>query len=286
MGAAEQLTDPCAYHGEGPVWDAAAGLLRWVDLLAGDVLSAPAAGGTPSRLRVGAIAATVRPRHRGGLVIAVERGFALLDPGSVEPQLLPELWSDTSVRMNDGGCDPQGRFYCGSMAYDAAPGRGALYRLDRDCSAHTVLTGVTISNGLVWSKDGTTVFYIDSPTRRVDAFDFDPDTGAFSGRRTVVVIPPEHGMPDGMALDAEGGLWVALWGGGAVHRYTVDGWLDGVVELPVRQVTACTFGGDTLEELFITTSQVDVPDGEQPAAGAVFHVRPGVAGLPTATFAG
>ncbi|MEV5481866.1 MULTISPECIES: SMP-30/gluconolactonase/LRE family protein [Streptomyces] len=287
MIAVEQLTDSCTYHGEGPVWDAAAGLLRWVDLLAGDVLSlSPSAGGTPSRLRVGQVAAAVRPRHHGGLVIAVERGFTLLDPGASEPRPLPELWSDASVRMNDGACDPQGRFYCGSMPYDGAAGRGALYRLDGDGSTHRVLAGVTISNGLVWSNDGSTVFYIDSPTQRVDAFDFDPRSGAFSGRRTVVEIPPEHGMPDGMAIDADGGLWVALWGGGAVHRYLPDGRLDAIVELPVRQVTACAFGGESLGDLFISTSRMDIPDREQPGAGALFHAVPGVAGLPAAAFDG
>jgi sugar lactone lactonase YvrE len=286
MTAAEQLTEVCAHHGEGPVWETAAGVLRWVDLLAGDLLSWSPTTGTVSRLRVGTVAAALRPRRNGGLVVALERGFALLDPDASEPRVLAELWSDPSVRMNEGGCDPQGRFYCGSMAYDAAPGRGALYRLDPDGTVSTALTAVTISNGLAWSRDGTCVYYIDSPTQRVDAFDFDPDTATFSGRRTVVAIPPEQGMPDGMTVDADGGLWVALWGGAAVHRYTPRGRLDAVITLPVRQVTACTFGGDALGELYITTSRVGRPDGAEPNAGAIFHTRPGVAGLPTATFAG
>jgi len=286
MTAAEKLTDVCTYHGEGPVWDARAGLLHWVDLLAGVVLSMSPEDGALSRLRVGTVAGAVRPRRRGGLVIAVERGFALLDPGATKPRTLQEVWCDPSVRMNDGGCDPQGRFYCGSMAYDSAAGRGALHRLDPDGSVHTVLAGVTISNGLVWSRDGTTVYYVDSPTQRVDAFDFDPETGTFSARRTVVEIPPERGLPDGMTIDADGGLWVALWGGGAVHRYTTDGRLDEVVDVPVPQVSACTFGGAALDDLYITTSRLDVPDGEQPQAGALFRVRPGVAGLPAAVFAG
>jgi sugar lactone lactonase YvrE len=271
MTAAEQLTEVCTHHGEGPVWDGGAGVLRFVDLLAGDVLSWSSSTGATSRLRVGTVAAALRPRRTGGLVVALERGFALLDPDVSEPRVLAELWSDPSVRMNEGGCDPQGRFYSGSMAYDAAPGRGA---------------GVTISNGLAWSRDGSIVYYIDSPTQRVDAFDFDPDTATFSGRRTVVAIPPEQGMPDGMTIDADGGLWVALWGGSAVHRYTPQGRLDAVVTLPVRQVTACTFGGDALGELYITTSRVGLADGEDPTAGALFHTRPGVAGLPAATFAG
>lgn len=286
---AVQLTGPCTHHGEGPVWDAAAGVLRWVDQLAGDVLSTPLAEAgldAPTRLRVGRVAAAVRPRRDGGLVVGVERGFALVDPGSSEPRVLPEVWSDPSVRMNDGGCDPQGRFYCGSMGYDAAPGRGALYRLDADGEVRTVLTGVTISNGLAWSHDGATVFYVDTPTQRIDAFDFDPDTGAFAGRRAVVNIPAEVGAPDGMTIDAEGGLWVALWNGGAVHRYTTEGQLDAVIAVPARQVTACAFGGDALDDLFITTSRLDLANGDQPAAGALFHATAGVRGVPAATFAG
>lgn len=161
MTVAEQVTEVCAHHGEGPVWDAAAGVLRWVDMLCGDVLSMAPGDGGIARRHVGAVAAALRPRGGGGLVIAVERGFALLDPGASQPRTMPELWTDPSVRMNDGGCDPQGRFYCGSMAYDAAPGRGALHRLDPDGATHRVLTGVTISNGLAWSADGATAYYID-----------------------------------------------------------------------------------------------------------------------------
>jgi sugar lactone lactonase YvrE len=286
MPAAEQITDACAYHGEGPMWDDAAGVLRWVDMLRGDVLTMDPDAGAVSRTRVGTVAACVRPRDSGGLVVAVERGFALTEPGSAEVTTLPEVWSDPLIRMNDGACDPRGRFYCGSMAYDAGPGRGALYRLDPDGTVRTVLTGVTTSNGLVWSRDGATAYYIDSPTQRVDAFDFDLDTAAFSARRTVVEIPREDGMPDGMTIDAEGGLWVALWGGGAVHRYTPDGRLDTVVEVPADQVSACTFGGAELADLFITTSRQDLPPEAEPAAGALFHLRPGVTGLPTSSFAG
>lgn len=284
MLAAEQITDVCTQHGEGPVWDASTGLLRWVDMLRGDVLSLATASGTPSRRHVGTVAAALRPRRSGGMVLALERGFAIDDTRSV--RVLPELWTQSTIRMNDGGCDPQGRFYCGSMAYDSSPGQGALYRLDPDGAVHTVLTGVTISNGLAWSPDGATVYYIDSATRRVDAFDFNPVTGGFGDRRTVVEISAEHGMPDGMTVDADGGLWVALWGGGAVHRYTPHGRLDAVVTLPVSQVSACTFGGPTHTDLFITTSRQGVPDGEQPPAGALFRVQPGLAGLPAATFAG
>jgi len=147
--AAEQVTDVCTFHGEGPVWDR--DVLRFVDNLAGDVVTWHSAGGTVERLHVGSIAGAVRPRAAGGLVVGIERGFALVEDGTV--RRLPELWSDPQLCMNDGGCDPLGRFYCGSMAREGALGRGALHRLDPDGSMRTVLRGVSISNGLAWSPD-------------------------------------------------------------------------------------------------------------------------------------
>lgn len=276
---AEQLTPALAHHGEGPVWDEVANCLRWVDLLRGDVLSLRA-DGSVDRLHVGDVAAALRPRAAGGLVVAVERGFASVDADESTIRRLPELWSDPSVRMNDGGCDPQGRFYCGSMAYDAAPGRGALHRLDPDGGSEVVLAGVTISNGLGWLAGGDAALYVDSPTQRIDVLDFDAGSGRFGERRPFVAVEPAAGMPDGIALDVEGGVWVALWGGGAVHRYDAAGRLDAVVEIGVRNVTACALhGGD----LFVTTSAVDDPDDAK--AGAVFRIRAGVAGLSPGAFA-
>jgi sugar lactone lactonase YvrE len=281
---AERLTDAVANHGEGPVWSTSWGGLRWVDMLAGDVLSL-AADGSVHRKHVGDVAAAVRPRTQGGYVVAVERGFALDDGDGSPMRVLPDLWVDSGLRMNEGGCDSDGRFYCGSMAYDAAPGRGSLFRLDPDGVVTEVLTGCTVSNGLEWSPDGRTAYYVDSATHRIDAFDYDYESG-LTGRRPVVDIPPAHGSPDGLTVDAEGGIWVAMWGGGSVLRYSPDGELDEVVELPVNQVTACTFGGDNLDELFITTSAYDLPEGAEPAAGSVFCLSPGVRGLAVREFAG
>jgi sugar lactone lactonase YvrE len=277
---AEQVTDAITHHGEGPMWDVAAERLRWVDMLRGDVLSMSLTDGRVERLHVGAVAATVRPRTNHGLVVAVERGFALVD-ASNEVTALPQLWDDTSIRMNDGACDPQGRFYCGSMAYDAATGRGAVYRLNLDGSVATVLTGATVSNGLAWRADGTTVLYVDSPTARIDELEFDGDTGTFTERRQFVAVKSAHGQPDGIALDVEGGVWVALWGGGRVHRYDADGRLDQVIRLPVRDVSACAFAPDG--RLFITTS-ADGGDTD-PRAGALFCVETGLTGLTIGAFA-
>ena len=276
---AEPFTDPLAYHAEGPVWSESWGGLRWVDMLAGDVLSL-AADGSVTRRSVGTIAAALRPRAGGGAVIGIERGFVLEAPGG-ELTGLGELWDDPGVRMNDGGCDPAGRFYCGSMAYDHRPGAGALYRLDPDGTVEVAMRDVTISNGLEWSPDGSRAYYNDTATGEVSALDAD-----LTARRTFARIASDDGAPDGLTVDAEGGVWVALYGGSAVHRYTPSGALDAVVELPVTKATACTFGGPGLRTLFITTSREDLPDDEQPEAGSVFACTPGVAGLPARTFVG
>jgi sugar lactone lactonase YvrE len=220
----DPFSEPIAFHGEGPVWTDS---LRTLE----------ADGRLRERRHVGAVAAALRPRREGGLVVALERGFALVGPdGAVE--VLPEVWSDPGVRMNDGATDPHGRFYCGSMAYDMAPGAGALYRLDPDGEVSLILSSVSCSNGLAWSPDHTTAYYVDSLTYRVDAFDYD---GELSNRRPFATIDRDHGMPDGLTVDSEGGIWVALWGGSAVRRYGPDGALDEVLTRPVTQVTAGTF---------------------------------------------
>lgn len=279
----EQVTGPVAFHGEGPVWSAAWGGLRFVDMLAGSVLSV-AADGSVGRQRVGSIAAALRPRRGGGAVIGVERGFVLEETdGSLSPVI--EAWSGSDARMNDGGCDPDGRFYCGSMAYDRRPGGGALYRLDPDLTVHRVVDGVTISNGLDWSPDGSSTYYVDTETYGVDVFDYERRTG-LTNRRPLAVVEPSHGRPDGLTVDADGGVWVALNGGGAVRRYGADGTLDRVIDTPTPHVTACAFGGHDLRTLFITTSRENVGDGDDDVAGSLLACEPGVAGRPVREFAG
>ena len=278
---AEQVTDPVAYHGEGPVWSPRWGGLRWVDMLAGDILALTASG--VIRRHVGRIAAALRPRQPGGAVIGVERGFALEDADGTLTYLDP-LWDTDQIRMNEGACDPDGRFYCGSMGYRHERGAGALWRLDPDRSVHLVLDRVTVSNGLDWSPDGARAYYNDTETHRVDVFDYDLAAG-LTGRRLFAEIPAEVGRPDGLTVDADGGVWIAVNRGGAVRRYTAAGVLDEVVEVPARKVTACTFGGPGLDELFITTSREGLEPGQDPLAGSLFRVVPGVRGQPTREFA-
>jgi sugar lactone lactonase YvrE len=279
---ADRVTDCVTYHGEGPVWSPRWGGLRFVDMLAGDVLTLQP-DGTVARRHVGTVAAVVRPRRGGGAVIGVERGFVLEEPDG-KLTTLDEVWADDSVRMNEGGCDPDGRFYCGSMAYAKTPGAGSLYRLDPDRSVQVVLGDVTISNGLEWSPDGAHAYYNDTPTHRISVFDYDTEAG-LTGRRTFVEIP-DGGSPDGLTVDGEGAVWTALYGSGVVHRYTSDGALDAVVEVPARQVTACTFGGEGLDQLFVTTSREGLDTGDDPLAGSVFSAAVGVRGQPVREFAG
>jgi sugar lactone lactonase YvrE len=280
---AEQITEPVAYHGEGPVWSEKWGGLRWLDMLAGDILTLTADGAV-NRRHVGKVAAAVRPRRKGGAVIGIERGFAL-ESSDGTLTCLGELWRDQAVRMNEGGCDPDGRFYCGSMAYDRAPGAATLYRLNPDWSVNVVLKNVTISNGLEWSPDNLRAYYNDTATYQISVFDYDIEEG-LTRRRVFVDLSEESKRPDGLTVDAEGGVWVALSNGGVVRRYTSGGTLDGIIEVPAKKVTACTFGGPRLDQLFITTSREGVAPGSDLLAGSLFCAFAGVSGLPVREFAG
>jgi len=285
---AEPIAKAHAFHAEGPVWWPewsleGPGELRYVDMMAGDVLIAR--GEDVERIHVGKVAAAMRPRGAGGALIAVERGFALATKNDLSDlQAMEPIWSDESVRFNDGGCDPMGNFYCGTMAYDQRKGAGSLYLLTMEGMATPVVHDLTVANGIGWSPDGTTTYFNDTPTRTIWAFDWAPETG-LTERRPWVRLPDDlPGSPDGLWVDQEGGVWVALYGGSAVHRY-VDRQLSEIIEVPgVTNVTACTFGGDQLQTLYITTTRENVPKGEQPLAGAVFAAEPGVGGLPVLPF--
>ena len=288
MVQVEQIPGTQCHHGEGPCWaddwgDSPGGL-RWVDMLAGDVMGLDA-GGDVTRTHVGEVAAVVRPRSAGGAVLALKDSFAVTDGDLGRLRTVARVDLAPGVRLNEGGCDPDGRFYCGSMATDESPQEGTVYRLDPDGSVRPVLDKVSISNGLGFSPDGSTAYYVDTPEQSIDVFDYSAATGLTSRRRWAEV-PQESGRPDGLCVDAEGGVWLALMEGSAVHRYTGSGVLDTIIELPVSQVTACTFGGPELEVLYITTSQIGADTQAQPASGSLYAVRPGVRGLAALPFAG
>jgi sugar lactone lactonase YvrE len=292
MTTAALALDVRAELGEGPVWDSIAACLYFVDILRGRVHRFdPATSGCRTYdlgARVGSVGAVALTAD-GDLLLAARDGFARLSPSTGEVSTIAALeGNDPDVRMNDGSCDPAGRFWAGTMALDERPGAGALYRLDSNGRVHTMLRDVSISNGLDWSDDRLTMYYIDSPTQSVDVFDFDDATGSIGNRRTFVRIAADEGTPDGLTLDAEGFLWVALWGGWTVHRYAPDGSRDAVVRLPTAYPTSCAFGGADLRDLYITTAAIKLSDRErheQPGAGGLFCCRPGVAGRQPHRFA-
>lgn len=233
------------------------------------------------------VVTVVRRRTSGGFVVATERGLVGADEELCAFEQIAEVTDDPLVRTNDGACDPFGGFVIGTMAYDERPGQGAVYRLAPDHRVTELLSRVSISNGVQWSADGTRVFYTDTPTRRVDVFDVDPETGAWSGRRTHISVDRTLGYPDGMAIDEEDGLWIALWGGGSVVHYDATGRFVTEIEVPgVSQVSSCTFGGERLDTLYITTSRQRLAGDQEPSAGAIFAVHTGSRGPVAAEFMG
>ena len=282
MSEVELVLDARAELGEGPRWDARGQRLLWVDILRGRVHSFRPDRGTCRHVNAGRPVGALACAADGGVALAVAGGFARLDLESARVEMLAPVEADRPRnRMNDGACDSAGRFWAGTMALDEGPGAGALYRLDPDLSVHTMLSGVTISNGIDWSPDDRRMYYVDSPTRRVDVFDFDVEEGSIANRRPFVTLGPEAGVPDGLTVDAAGFVWLALWGGGALRRYRPDGALDRIVPLPVSHPTSCAFGGRDLDDLYVTSARRPLSAEErahQPMAGGLLRLRPGVAG--------
>jgi sugar lactone lactonase YvrE len=280
--SAELALDARAELGEGPVWDERDGLLLWVDIARNELHRFDPASGADETIDVGQPVGSVAVRDTGGYVLALQDGFGALAAPGAEVEPLAEVRSeDPKTRFNDGACDSAGRFWAGTYAEDEAEGAGALYCLEPDHSVRSLLDSVTISNGIDWSLDGRTMYYVDSPTQRVDAFDFDAGSGSIANRRALIEIPQEAGLPDGLTVDAEGCLWVALWGGSAVHRYRPDGSLERILRLPVSLVTSCCFGGADLEDLYITSAAYEFTPEQlaaEPQAGGVLCYRPGVRG--------
>jgi sugar lactone lactonase YvrE len=274
------LPVPAAELGEGPCWDAAGGTLYWVDVPVGRVHALDADGQLRS-WEAGQPVGAVALRAAGGLVLAAADGFLTLDTGTGAVAPLVGVDHGPAIRMNDGACDRAGRFYAGSMAADESPGMGALYRLDPDHRLTRLMTGIGISNGIGWSPDDRQMYYVDSLDHRLDVLDYDPVTGEVGERRPVADIGGGGVVPDGLTVDADGGVWVAVWGGGVVHRFTPDGALTATVELPAAYVTCPTFGGEDLETMYITTAA-----GAGEGAGRLFAFRPGVAGQPTYPYGG
>jgi sugar lactone lactonase YvrE len=289
---AELVVKARSIVGEGAYWDADANVLFWVDIMNSQVFVYDPAKDENRSYGVGEHVGTVVPRRGGGAVVALKNSVATLDleTGTVEKKAYPAK-EEPGNRFNDGKCDPSGRLWAGTMAYDEKEGAGNVYRIGADFSTQKVIENVTISNGLAWSFDKKTMYYIDTPTSRVDAFDYDDETGNISNRRTAIEVEKSLGYPDGMTIDEEGKLWIAHWEGSAVIRWDPEtAKLLQKVSVPnVKQVTSCAFGGENLDVLYITTATEDMNEQqleEQPLAGSLFRAEPGVRGVPLPKFAG
>ncbi|MFF9766179.1 SMP-30/gluconolactonase/LRE family protein [Streptomyces sp. NPDC053086] len=281
MTAYEVAVRAQAALGEGPTWDEATGRLVWLDILGMRLHTYdPVTGRRTIRTAPQHIGAA-KPRAGGGLVLNLRDGVGLLDPDGTFRWLHHEPVAGR--RANDAAVAPDGSLWAGTMRYDEATGGGTLSRLTGDGTVRTVLPDVTVSNGTGWSPDGRLMYYIDTPTRRVDVFDH--DTAGVHDRRPLVEIEEGAGFPDGLTVDAEGCVWVALWDGGAVRRYTPAGELDRVITLPTPRTTACAFGGADLTDLYITTARTGLRS-PHPVAGSLLVIPGAGKGLPQPAFQG
>ncbi len=286
----ELLYDAKARLGEGPVWDAHTQTLYWLDILdkrvhaEGNIL-----------LQLDGLIGCLVPRENGGLVLALtdaegRLNFAGLELESLELTPLIYLENEPSTnRFNDGKCDPRGRFIAGTMNLNEEEPTGSLYSCDGR-STTKLLGNITISNGLTWSPDYKTFYYIDTPTRQVQAFDYDLETGALGGRRVAVSVPGALGWPDGMTSDTQGNLWIAMWGGAQVTKWNpLTGQLLEQIPVPAKNVSCCVFGGKNLNELYLTSARKELDAealAQYPLTGGVFRLETNVEGMPAFAFAG
>jgi len=286
---AELALDAKADLGEGPVWDDQTHQLVWVDIMACRVNLLDPSSGVNRAFDAGSPVGAAVLRSSGGLVLAQKECFAQMDlqTGAVT-RLCGFPGIGPLIRMNDAKCDPQGRLWAGTLSTDLRPGAGALYRLDPGGQVSRMPPDVTCSNGTDWSLDGKTMYYVDSMTRRVDCFDFDPVSGTIANRRTFVEIELEGALPDGLTVDAEGNVWVALWGGSCIRCYNPAGELLTTVPVPASQTSSCAFGGEDLGDLYITSARGGLSAEQlenEPLAGGLFRARPGVKGRRANRFA-
>ncbi|HEX5403788.1 MAG TPA: SMP-30/gluconolactonase/LRE family protein [Pseudonocardiaceae bacterium] len=273
--------------GEGPTWDIGNGTLIWIDILGSAVHRFRPETGTDEVTPLPQHVGAAKPRTNGGLVLNLRDGIGLLAPGGDLTWLV--YWARDGVRGNDAAIDPAGRLWAGTMRYDQAVGGGFLARVEPTGRATVVLPSVSISNGIGWSPDHTRMYYVDTPTHRIDVFDCDMTNGDVTNRRPLAEVTDTDGVPDGLCVDADGCVWVAVNGGGQVRRYTADGALDRVLDVPARQVSACCFGGDDLSDLYVTTGREGFTEAQaaaQPLAGCLFVARGITAGTATPRFPG
>ncbi len=274
----ELIADYECVTGEGPLWHPDEGRLYWVDIPKGRLFRYCPATGDHEMCCEGEQIGGFTIQQDGSLLLFMARGaVAVWRDGQLDP-MINELPGETDSRFNDVIADPLGGVFCGTMP--AGDRLGRLYRMDTDGTITEVLDGIGCSNGMGFTPDRTGMYYIDSPKREVYLFDYDAATGAISNQRVFVRTPDDEGVPDGMTVDAEGGVWVAKWDGGCAVRYLPDGTEDRRIEFPARQVSCVTFGGDDYADMYATTAGGQDRAKNGPGAGALFRVDAGVRGVP------
>ncbi|NHM33896.1 SMP-30/gluconolactonase/LRE family protein [Neobacillus terrae] len=287
----ELVFDAQAELGEGPSWDAKNQLLYWVDILSKKVCIFNPKTEENREIHLEQMASAVVPRESGGLVLGMENGFYFLDINTEELTQITDPESHLPLnRFNDGKCDPKGRFWAGSMNLEELEGEGSLYFLDKDLQTKKKVDGTTISNGLAWSPDNKFFYFTDTPTMKIVRYEYDLNSGEIKNPKPVIHFPESEGYPDGMTIDSEGMLWIAHWSGNKVSRWNPEtGEQILSINIPAMNVTSCTFGGEDLSELYITTARKGMTEEELekfPLSGGVFRVKTEIQGAPTYTFKG
>lgn len=282
--------DAKAELGEGSIWHPAENKLYWINIEGKELHIFDPENGADKVLRLGERVGTVVPVSNGGALVALQTGIHFINTQTGDLRFLVNPLPHNDIRFNDGKCDAAGRFWVGSMHLEQTTGAASLYRMDADGSVHKMLDNVSISNGITWSADNKTMYYVDSPLNTIDAFDYDIRTGEISNRRVIATIGSELGGPDGMTIDEEGKLWVALWGGNGVGRFDpASGKLLQKIDVPAPHIASCTFGGKNLDTLYITSAREGMSKQQleqYPLSGGLFSVQPGVKGVPAQFYKG
>lgn len=288
--SAEHILPVQSELGEGSLWEPVKQKLYWVDILGRIVHMYDPLTKKHAQLSTGEKVGTVVPMSNGNVLVALKNGIHEMDIETGDLKLIVNPLKEIMGRFNDGKCDPGGRFWVGTIVPDGSEPTAVLFRLDRDKSIRQVLDGITNSNGITWSLDKKTMYYIDTPTKKVQAFDYDNETGNITNGRIAVQIPDGIGFPDGMTIDSEGKLWIALWGHGIVGRFDPNsGEMLQRINVPAPHTSSCAFGGKDLKTLYITTAQENMTPEElkkYPLSGDLFAAKPGVAGVDAYFYAG
>ena len=278
-----------SHLGESPMWDGNEGFLWWIDIYKPTLNRFHPESGRNEAITLNQNIHAIAVRESGGIVGSFEHGIGFLDPDVATITIATDPIGDAEARFNDGKCDCMGRFWTGSMSNDWVTPVGCLFRFDADRTVRTMDSGFNLSNGMGWSPDNATMYFTDFGQSTIFAYDYDAQTGDIANRRPFVVIPEDKGRPDGMTVDADGCLWVALWDGWAVAQFNPAGKCIDRIPMPVKRPTSCMFGGPDLSIMYVTSATMMLTDAEladQPLAGALFVVETGARGRVEPVFGG